>query len=100
MSVFPILDDVAATLRKWSVSLRQLDLTVNFGGVLKKDISIEPGTEIPIRHNLGTVPKAVLVLKQKGGVIDGGDTADTSEFVYLKNRASTTTAKADILILP
>jgi len=100
MSAFPILSNIELTLRKWATSLKQLDLVANFGATLQTNISIEPGKEVSIRHNLGKIPRMVIPVKQKGGVIDGGDTANTSEVVYLKNRASTTTAIVDVLILP
>jgi hypothetical protein len=101
---YPIFANWKPTLRTWrallSNALKSLSLTKNFGGTLVTNVTVGAKSEVAVKHGLGRVPTYVMLAKKRGGMIENGDTADSTEYVYLKNKASTTDGVVDVLIIP
>lgn len=100
MAVFGLLPDLKTTIQTWAAGLRRLTFTENFSGELFQGVEIEANTEIAVRHGLGVTPRYVFAVKNRGGVFENGDTADTDTFIYIKNSDSSNAGTFDILVLP
>lgn len=88
---------LANTLADITTALQRLSFQDNFRS-FEVEVTLAAGQELAIQHNLGVIPSGKLVLKSTGYQIVDGDTAWTSEYIYLKNLgASAATAKIVIL---
>ncbi len=101
MAKFPVLPNVAMTLRVWATNLLGLRLDENLIGYEWTGV-IAPGAEAKITHGLGFVPTRFLVLSARGTnlIVESDVNRHTLEFFYLKNLATTSTFDGRILILP
>lgn len=82
-----------------NIGLSRLGLVENFQSYLASDVSIAAGTEVEIKHNLKIIPSMRIIVRQTGNaVILDGDTAWTSDKIYLKN-PSGTAAVVTVLIM-
>lgn len=75
---------LANTLADITTALNNLTFKDNFK-CFETTVTINAGQELAIQHNLGVVPTGRLILKSTSYEIRDGDTAWTSEYVYLKN---------------
>jgi hypothetical protein len=78
--------ELKITLRELSTGLEKLSFLDNFKS-FQVSVEIPTGEEVAIRNQLSTIPtQRIIVRSNEGGlgVVDG-DTAWTTQFVYLKN---------------
>lgn len=88
---------LANTLSDITTALQRLTFQDNFRS-FETEVTLLAGQELAIQHNLGVIPSGKLILKSTGYEIVDGDTAWTSEYIYLKNLgAASATAKIVIL---
>jgi len=78
---------LANTLTDITTAMQRLTFKDNFKSYTAR-VTIEAGQELPIQHNLGVIPTGKLILKSTGYQVRDGDSAWTSEYVYLKNEGS------------
>jgi len=75
------------TLTDVTTVLQRLTFKDNFRSY-QTVVTIEAGQELPIQHNLGVIPTGRLILKASGYQVRDGDTAWTSDYIYLKNEGT------------
>jgi hypothetical protein len=75
---------LASTLSDITTVLQKLTFKDNFKS-FEATVTLTAGQELAIQHNLGVVPTGRLILKSTSYEIRDGDTAWTSEYIYLKN---------------
>lgn len=81
-----------SVLRNLQTGLSQLDFLENFKSFEIRDFALPSGAEVqtPNRLGNGEIPRTRLIVRQTGGgAIVDGDTAWSSDFVYLKNTGGT-----------
>jgi hypothetical protein len=78
---------LANTLTDITTALQRLTFKDNFKSYTAQ-VTISAGQELPIQHNLGVIPTGKLILKSTGYQVRDGDTAWTSDYIYLKNEGS------------
>lgn len=85
------------------LGLLKLDLVDNFQSWETDDLTIDDQTGTPgdykIKNELSpTIPTRMIIVKQTGNaLVTAGDTAWTSNFVYIKNNSTTTDAIVRII---
>jgi len=75
--------DLANSLRDLTTGLGRLKLLENFEG-FEARVSFSGAGEVAIRHNLGFVPSQRIIVRATAADVVDGDTAWSTEFVYLK----------------
>lgn len=66
-------------------AIRNVSLSNNFSGTVIENITLPIGEEVEIPHNLKSVPKFRIILRQRGELtIIDGDTPWTDTAIYLK----------------
>lgn len=75
---------LANTLQDITTALTRLTFQDNFRS-FEVEVTLAAGQELAIQHNLGVVPSGKLILKSTGYQVRDGDTAWTSDYIYLKN---------------
>jgi hypothetical protein len=75
------------TLTDITTALTNLTFKDNFKSYTAR-VTINAGQELQIQHNLGVIPSGKLILKSTGYQVRDGDTAWTSDYIYLKNEGS------------
>ena len=75
------------TIDSLNTVLSGLLLGQNMNGQIIEDIELpDDGSELRISHNLKSVPKYRIILRQNGAILDG-ETAWTDKYIYLKKGA-------------
>lgn len=78
---------LANTLTDISTALQRLTFKDNFKSFTAQ-VTISAGQELAIQHNLGVIPTGRLITRSSGYQVRDGDTAWTSDYIYLKNDGS------------
>jgi hypothetical protein len=81
------LKNFTALVRELATGLKRLDFDNNFESFETSDLTIAANTEEKIRNELDpAIPTKMVIVKQTGnGLVTAGDTAWTSNYVYIKN---------------
>ena len=79
--------------------LNSLTLGQMAGQIVENVLLPSTGAEVAISHNLKTVPKYRIILRNAGnGIIVDGDTPWTDKAIYLKLQQATTDVTLSVLI--
>ena len=85
------IPDMRQLIKELTTGLSRLDFLNNFTS-FEVEITIDANTEKSIRNELTSVPKYVIINTIGNALVTKGDTAWSSNFVYLKNHDSTNSA--------
>lgn len=100
MTAFPLSGTVEQIVKLWSTLLLRLEIPSNIRA-FEWTGEILAGDEPAITHTLGVIPTRFIVADDAiGGILVRGERAWTRSHIFIKNRASTTTFKGKILVLP
>lgn len=90
------LFDIKTLLRELGTGLTKLTFEENFQS-FESEQTIAANTEVAIRNQLDSVPTEMLITKQTGNaLITAGDTAWTSNYVYVKNHDASNSATVKV----
>lgn len=81
--------ELASSLRELRQGLTKLNFSDNFEGWIE-EVEIPATSEKKITNRLGSIPNYRLILRSNSDSIVDGDTAWSTEFVYLKNTSAST----------
>lgn len=76
--------DMIFNLRELTNGLAKLNFEDNFNS-FQASVTIAASSELTIRNRLGEIPTGKLIIKTDNIDVVDGDTANTKDFVYLKN---------------
>ena len=95
-------------LKELGTGLSRLDLTENFQSFeveleipdQSQTTLLESSGDFKIRNQLAFIPSRMIIVKQVGnGLVTAGDTAWTSDFLYVRNNDSNETATTKIIFM-
>ena len=91
--------DIKQLLKELRTGLGRLDFLNNFES-FETEVTIAANTESKIRNQLTFIPTRVIITKQTGNaLVTAGDTAWTTEFLYIKNHDASNSATVKLLFL-
>ena len=83
----------------FNIGMQNIDLSSNFKS-LRSTVNVSDSVVTEVRHNLGVIPSAHIVLNGVGGVIRGGEWTRQSVFLTLDSDLYTGKTKSvDVIIL-
>lgn len=86
-------------LKELGTGLNRLDLVHNFES-FEVEVTIAANTEDKVRNQLDFIPSRMMIVKQTGNaLVTAGDTAWTSNYLYLKNHDSTNSATVKVVFM-
>ena len=92
------LKSFSALVRELATGLSRLDFINNFES-FEKEVTIDANTEKTIRNELDpAIPTRMLIVKQTGNaLVTAGDTAWSTNFVYIKNHDASNSVTVKII---
>lgn len=93
-------DSYGENMDSINTAFETLMVSQNFNGQIIENIRLPAGENVRISHNLKTVPKYRIILRQQGDlVITDGDFGWTDKYIYLKaNSLSENAFQKDIML--
>lgn len=88
---FSFRENIKQIIRELTTGLRRLTFDDNMES-FSTELEIAANTEKEVRNELTSVPSYVIINTSGNALVTKGDTADTTNFVYLKNHDSTNSA--------
>jgi len=90
--------DIKQLLKELGTGLSRLTFSDNFES-FEVEVEIAANTEEKIRNSLTFIPNRVIIDSKGDALVTRGDTAWTTEFVYIKNHDSTNSSTVKLLFL-
>lgn len=95
-----VLNTLPKLVKELGVVLKDLNFIDNFTNFQVTDLTIAANTEEKIRNEINLIPTKMLIVKQTGNaLVTAGDTAWSTNYVYLKNHSATNSATVTVIFL-